>query len=93
MHTARVSAMAHSRSASSLLRRGLLANFVSKGGRSLVSLSVSSAENTSGSGIGSEGSGWRASAGVVGGVTALTGFMSLLQLHHEPVTSRSEGVQ
>ncbi|KAG0598245.1 hypothetical protein M758_12G057200 [Ceratodon purpureus] len=73
-----------------MLRRGLLVEFSLKRGRLLASSSTDLAERITGSRSGSEGSGWRASSGVVGGVAALTGFMSLL---HDPVMSRSEGVQ
>ena len=90
MHSVRVSVMAYLRSASAMLRRGLLVEFSLKRGRLLASSSTDLAERITGSRSGSEGSGWRASSGVVGGVAALTGFMSLL---HDPVMSRSEGVQ
>ena len=96
MHSVRVLAMAHSRSVLPLLRRGVQPDFVwrsaTQRGRLLASLSVHSVDHTLESRSASEGPGWRASAGAAG-VAALAGFISLLQLHHEPVTSRSEGVQ
>lgn len=89
--------MAFSRCAPALLRRSLrLAECASpsaaSGARRLVSLSVLSGDRTGSSGN-SERKGWRTRAGVVGGgVAAVTGFMSLLQLQ-QPVVSRSESVQ
>ncbi|KAG0583718.1 hypothetical protein KC19_3G157900 [Ceratodon purpureus] len=87
--------MAQSRWATALLRSSLrLVEFGSRspgsGVRGLASLSVGGAgERTRVE----EGAGWRARAGVVGGgVAAVTGFLSLLQLQ-QPVVSRSEGVQ
>ncbi|KAG0623220.1 hypothetical protein M758_3G157500 [Ceratodon purpureus] len=87
--------MAQSRWATALLRSSL--RLVESGSRSpgsgvrgLASLSVGGAgERTRVE----EGAVWRARAGVVGGgVAAVTGFLSLLQLQ-QPVVSRSEGVQ
>ena len=87
--------MAHSRRASALLRRALRVEFAARsaagGARGLASLTVDPCDRT-GSSRSSEGPGWRARAAVMGGVAAVTGFMSLLQLQ-QPVAARSESIQ
>lgn len=86
--------MVHSRCAPALLRRSLRfvesasSRTLESGVRSLASWSAGAGERT-----GSERAGWGARAAVVGGgVAAVTGFLSLLQVQ-QPVVSRSEGVQ